>query len=86
MSPRRKGPRSARTPCSSPWDVPLPCGNISASAADMFESLVEKQSERRDVVGHFARLKSLSRVIVRTQRPARSGSVQKEYFGALWLL
>lgn len=86
MSRRRKGPPSSRTPCSSPWDVPLPCGNISASAADMFESLVEKQSERRDVVGHFARLKSLSRVIVRTQRPARSGSVQKEYFGALWLL
>lgn len=41
---------------------------------------LKKQSERWDVVGHFARLGSLSQAIVRMQRPARNGSVQKVYF------
>lgn len=62
--------------------MPAPCGHISVGTADTFESLVEKQSGRRDVVGegHFTRLQSLPQAIVRMPRPAKNRSVQKMYF------
>lgn len=62
--------------------MPAPCGHISVGTADTFESLVEKQSGRRDVVGegHFTRLQSLPQAIVHMPRQAKNRSVQKMYF------